>query len=177
MLRAATCWPMEDMLMMTPLRRFTISRATAWVTRKQPLRLVSRIASHSASLISRKGVRFMIPALLTRMSIRPSVWITRSTIARTSPPRPTSALPAMARRASASIAFTADRASPAAVDLRVGDTERGAEPGDRARRRRQPRHHVAERESAEHGVGDRHEALARPAMRVGEDLGRIVDGT
>ena len=44
----------------------TIRRANAWQHRKGPFRLVSITASHSSSVISRRGVTGYCPALLIR---------------------------------------------------------------------------------------------------------------
>src|SRR4029079_14040654 len=59
------------MLTIAPPPDFAISRATAWPTRKAPLRLTPITASQSASPMSRKSAARKIPALLIRTSIRP----------------------------------------------------------------------------------------------------------
>ena len=48
--------------------RATMCRATAWPTRKLPLRLTAITASQSASVMSRKGAARKMPALLTSPS-------------------------------------------------------------------------------------------------------------
>jgi hypothetical protein len=54
-----------------PRPAFTISRATAWPTRNEPLTLTRITASKSASVTSRKSAALKMPALLTSTSMRP----------------------------------------------------------------------------------------------------------
>src|SRR6266404_8661629 len=64
-------WPMiDDTTMMRPERCLTISRAASRARRNPAVRSVSMTVCQSASLVSRSGLRTMIPALLTRMSRR-----------------------------------------------------------------------------------------------------------
>ena len=89
----------------------TIRRATACPTRKYPFRLTLRMASHSASLISRRGVRFRIPALFTRMSRPPRNSSASATRRSTSAREAVEPGTATARRPRASISATAPWAS------------------------------------------------------------------
>src|SRR5438046_888127 len=59
------------MLMMRPKRRSTMCRPKMRQARSVPVRLVSRIASQSASATSSVGARAVRPAALTRMSTLP----------------------------------------------------------------------------------------------------------
>ena len=63
----------DAMLMILPPRpSASIAFAAAWARKKADLRLTSITASQSASLNSSASARRMMPALLTRMSQRPS---------------------------------------------------------------------------------------------------------
>ena len=56
------------MCTITPLPCGTMCASAAWLTKKAPLRQVSRQSSQSASVISRVGFSSQMPALPTRMS-------------------------------------------------------------------------------------------------------------
>ncbi len=66
--------------MMVPPPWSIISGATALEQSQGPLRLTRIVRSQSASVVSSTGLAMWTPALLTRMSTRPS----RSTVVRTS---------------------------------------------------------------------------------------------
>src|SRR3712207_6468776 len=70
-------------MMRPPSPRSTMGRAAAWVTKKVPLRFVSRTASQLASSTSNTPCGMFKPALLTRMSRCPNLESTLSTPART----------------------------------------------------------------------------------------------
>ena len=63
----------EAMLMIRPRPRGCMWRATAWPTRKALVTLVAIRAFQSSSGNSVNGARRCIPALLTQMSIGPTV--------------------------------------------------------------------------------------------------------
>ena len=58
---------------MRPYRCFTICRAAAFMQRKVPFRLALMTASKSSGFISIRRLSRVIPALFTRMSMRPKV--------------------------------------------------------------------------------------------------------
>ncbi len=62
----------DDTMMMRPKRCLTISRAASRASRNPAVRSVSMTDCHSSSLVSSSGLRMMVPALLTRMSMRSS---------------------------------------------------------------------------------------------------------
>jgi len=85
--------------MMTPPRRCTMWGSTARHIRKTDLRSVPIMRSQSASVVSTKAFSWMMPALLTRMSMPPVKarasssrrctsldWLTSAPIARATPP-------------------------------------------------------------------------------------------
>src|SRR6202000_150319 len=55
------------MLMTRPQRAFIMEEMTAWVRRKEPVRLARRMSSKSASFMRRTRASRVMPALLTRM--------------------------------------------------------------------------------------------------------------
>ena len=59
------------MLMIDPARCFSIVFITAWVEMNTLVRLVEMTSSHSAAFMRRSRLSRVMPALLTRMSIRP----------------------------------------------------------------------------------------------------------
>ena len=63
---------MDEMLMIRPERRFIIGGRTRWVATSTPCRFTPKSRFHSVSEMSRNGVTHEIPALLMRMSIKPS---------------------------------------------------------------------------------------------------------
>src|SRR5574341_181857 len=69
----------DETLMILPFPRLSISAAANLAQKKAPLRLVSRMSSHSASVVVVTSERRKMPALFTRTSTRPN----RSTVART----------------------------------------------------------------------------------------------
>ena len=80
----------ELMLTMLPRPARAMSRATAWATRKAPLRLTRSTASKSASVMSKKSQALKIPALLTSTSMRPCALMAAATSASTWALSPTS---------------------------------------------------------------------------------------
>jgi hypothetical protein len=58
--------------MIRPYPRLSIDSPKTWQPRSVPLRLVSRMSSHSCSLTVKVGVRFVVPAQLTRISTLPN---------------------------------------------------------------------------------------------------------
>src|SRR5438445_723651 len=60
------------MLMILPRRRGSISRAASWQRRNTACRFTWRTRCQSSGVVSIAGARLITPALLTRMSTRPS---------------------------------------------------------------------------------------------------------
>ena len=58
----------DPMLMILPLPRWTMPRATRWLTRNALVKLVATRSFQSCSVNSVNGARRWMPALLTRMS-------------------------------------------------------------------------------------------------------------
>src|SRR5258708_28992942 len=56
---------------MWPRRAFTMWRSTAWLAKKTPLALTASSRSQSASVTSAVWADLWMPALFTRMSMRP----------------------------------------------------------------------------------------------------------
>ena len=65
-------------LMIRPLRCFSIGRSTAWMKLNAPFKFVSTTTSQSASLIRIESPSRVSPALFTRMSTREKSASTRS---------------------------------------------------------------------------------------------------
>src|SRR5690242_13704389 len=84
--------------MMLPRRAFTMWRSTAWLPKKTPLALTASSRSQSASVTSAVCIDLWMPALFTRMSIRPHSAIARSAIFVRSARRVTSICSGSARR-------------------------------------------------------------------------------
>ena len=111
----------ELMLMMLPQPFLAISRATAWPTKNEPLRLMRSTASKSASVTSRKSAALKIPALFTSTSIQPCsaiVWATSASTCAFSPTsqcryRPFTSAASAAPRTSSISAMTTRAFSPA----------------------------------------------------------------
>ena len=70
-----------DMLMIRPARALIIGRITARVMLKAPVRLTVRTSAQALSVIRMTRSSRVMPALLTRMSTRPSSLSVSSTIA------------------------------------------------------------------------------------------------
>src|ERR1700730_15153890 len=100
---------------MRPYRASTIWRCTARVNRKTLFRFTSRTASHSSSLILNTRLSRVIPALLTRMSVRPKRDVPASTVAPTCSRPETSHPNAAAWPPAASIRWTTGEARSAST--------------------------------------------------------------
>src|SRR5262249_1819739 len=84
--------------MMLPRRAFTMWRSTAWLPKNTPLALTASSRSQSASVTSAVCIDLWMPALFTRMSMRPHSAIVRSAILVRSARRVTSTCSGRARR-------------------------------------------------------------------------------
>jgi hypothetical protein len=62
----------DEIFTMRPYFRFAICRAAIWLQKNVPVRFTSTCFRQSAGAMSRKGALFSTPALLTRISRRPS---------------------------------------------------------------------------------------------------------
>ncbi len=105
----------DAMLMILPDPRATMSRPKCWQRMKVASRLVRRTTSQSAREYSTAACRRIVPALLTRMSIRPASSSTSVVIASSAARSPRSATTSHALRPNPSIAATVSRAPPARV--------------------------------------------------------------
>ena len=123
------------MLMIRPLRAFTIGRAMARVIQNGPDRFVAITASHSSALMRMSRLSRVIPALFTRMSMLPNSSRAAFTISsHASRPAPVSPCTTTARRPSPRISTRGRLGGvgvPAVVDRHVG-TLSGEREGDRA---------------------------------------------
>ncbi|MBT9166593.1 MAG: hypothetical protein DDT25_01284 [Chloroflexi bacterium] len=82
----------EETLIILPPPCSFITRATAWLRKNSPFRLRFIMESQARSLISSAGsMTGLVPALFTRISIRPNSALTRSTRLFISSSRPTCA--------------------------------------------------------------------------------------
>src|SRR6266852_6973803 len=86
--------------MILPRLAATMWRSTAWLAKKTPLALTASRRSQSASVTSAVWAERWMPALFTRMSMRPSSPMVRSAMACRSARRVTSVRRASARRPS-----------------------------------------------------------------------------
>src|SRR5262245_19739709 len=84
--------------MMLPRFAATMCRSTTWLAKKTPLALTASSRSQSASVTSAVCIDLWMPALFTRMSMRPNSATVRSAIACRSASRVTSVRTARARR-------------------------------------------------------------------------------
>ena len=112
----ATLPRMLDTLMTLPDPRATKCPPAARAPLKQPFRFVATTNSNSSGVSSRAGLRTFTPALLTRMSRRPSRSTAAPAMASQSSGEVTSAVKGAARRPRARIS-SARRSSSAAVRL------------------------------------------------------------
>ena len=78
------------MLIWLPARCWSICLPTACDIKKIPRKFTPIIWSYSSSLYSTAGLRWLMPATLTRVSIRPNCFMTDSTVSRITSPFATS---------------------------------------------------------------------------------------
>ena len=101
----------EPIVMIRPQRARTMPRRQARVTRNAPVRSVASTAAQSSSFIRIASVSRVMPALLTRISGRPSWSAITSSIAPTASGSATSAWIVALRRPSAAISAAAASAA------------------------------------------------------------------